>query len=549
MDSSSSPPTAANNPAGISLAPEESPLERHGDQFTRLVWAVVLLGIGCRILRYLLRFPLWGDECMLAENIIVRTPAGLWEPLDNGQVAPVGYTEALWIVTRLCGFNEWSLRFIALVAGIFGVVAMRPFALRLLAPLPAILSLTLLSISYYPVRHAAEVKPYALDLAWSVVLLLLADAWRRDPARYRSFLLLLFLTPLAQFTSFTATFVAGGLCIGLALQALLRRSWSQFLAAALYGIVLTAAFAAIYLSMATSQFEVHGEKMQTYWKDSFPPSPISQPLAWIAWMIGTHAGEMFAYPFGGNFGGSTLTLLLSLVGLFWLARRREWWFLATCAGIFALGYLAAALHRYPYGNTSRLVQHLAPLICIFTGCGIASLIELSKSVKRRTSLAYFTVALLCILTVGSSVRDIIVPYKIPPYDQIHRGMARWFWDPKRDPTDLYCVQSDFGHDFWPGTWHSLYLCYQHIESPRHPLDKPRIRVADLPADRPLNVVVYHEPRNEQKGELWDRWWSEMTARFNHADTIDHRVLIDKVGRSTIYGIYRVYRFEPKPQSR
>lgn len=94
MDSSSSPPTAANNPAGISLATEQSPLKLHGDQFTRLVWAVVLLGIGCRLLRYLLRFPLWGDECMLAENIIVRTPAGLWEPLDNGQVAPVGYTEA-----------------------------------------------------------------------------------------------------------------------------------------------------------------------------------------------------------------------------------------------------------------------------------------------------------------------------------------------------------------------------------------------------------------------------------------------------------------------
>ena len=50
---------------------------------SRLITLALLLGVGTRVLRYLLRFPLWGDECMLAENFITRTPLGLLQPFDN----------------------------------------------------------------------------------------------------------------------------------------------------------------------------------------------------------------------------------------------------------------------------------------------------------------------------------------------------------------------------------------------------------------------------------------------------------------------------------
>ena len=508
----------------------------------RIAWFFVILGISLRLLRYLLRFPLWGDECMLAENLITHTPTELLSPLDNGQVAPVGFTEALWVMTRLFGFNEWSLRFLSFLGGMGGLIVIYRFAFRLLPPLPALFTVALLAISYYPIRHSAEVKPYAFDLAWSVILLALSERWIATDGK-SWFTSLLFLTPLALLTSFTATFVAGGICIGLGIQSLLRRSTSQLLLAGLYGLILSLSFIGIYYFLANGQFTSHGSKMQNYWKASFPP-PLTHPLDWITWMIGTHAGEMFAYPFGGNFGGSTLTTLLCLLGLIWLWRNQQFWFLGACFGTFGLGYIAASLQRYPYGDTARLVQHLAPFICLLAAAGITWLIELPQTLARRNSFTRLILSMFLLIGIVFAIRDVIVPYKLK-YDYVHRGMARWFWDPKRDPTDLYCVRSDFGHDFWPGTWHSIYLCYQHIESPGHPLDKPRIRVPDLPADHPANVVVYHEPGNEQKGELWDQWWLEMTARFDHVGTDDHRVLVDRVGRSTIYGIYRVYRFVPK----
>src|SRR5262249_34107226 len=164
------------------------------------------------LVRYLLRFPLWGDECMLAENLLTRTAAGLLAPLDNAQVAPVGFMEAVWCVTKLVGFNEWTLRFVPLAASIVGLVAFRQLSFRLLPPRAAVSAVAFLATGYFPIRHASEIKSYALDLAWAVLLLMAADKWRRDPERLRWLIVLAVLTPLAQISSFTATFVAGGIC-------------------------------------------------------------------------------------------------------------------------------------------------------------------------------------------------------------------------------------------------------------------------------------------------------------------------------------------------
>ncbi|MCA9096209.1 MAG: glycosyltransferase family 39 protein, partial [Planctomycetaceae bacterium] len=369
---------------------------------SRLITLALLLGVGTRVLRYLLRFPLWGDECMLAENFITRTPLGLLQPLDNGQVAPIGFTETLWCMTRLFGFNEWSLRFVSLAAGVAALFAMRCFALRALSPLSALFAIALLASSYYPIRHAAEVKPYALDLFWCIGLLALADTCRRNPGKIRPLVLLALVTPLAQFTSFTATFVAGGICIGLATQALLRKSSSQLLAAVIYGLVLTAAFALLFFLNASSQFSVHAGHMQHYWQNSFPPSPFNQPFQWLIWMLETHTGLMFAYPLGSQSGGSTLTFILVIVGVLRLRQHRDWWFLSTTLGIFGLSYLAGTLHRYPYGDTTRLVQHLAPLICILAGSGIASLIETANAIRWQQTLAKAAFTAMCLIIVGSS---------------------------------------------------------------------------------------------------------------------------------------------------
>src|SRR6185436_4942727 len=58
------------------------PWERH---ITTATWLFVALGIALRLIRYLLHFPLWGDETMAAANFLDRGYADLLKPLDYGQ--------------------------------------------------------------------------------------------------------------------------------------------------------------------------------------------------------------------------------------------------------------------------------------------------------------------------------------------------------------------------------------------------------------------------------------------------------------------------------
>ena len=68
-----------------------------------------------------------------------------------------------------------------------------------------------------------------------------------------------------------------------------------------------------------------------------------------------------------------------------LYRQQRKSLLCMFAGVFALGFAAAAVHRYPYGANSRLVQYLAPIICLLAGLGFA--IILAKLRLRSLAVA------------------------------------------------------------------------------------------------------------------------------------------------------------------
>ena len=52
-------------------------------------WLVVVFLIAWRLLRYLLQFPVWGDEAMLCLNFLDHGYHALTRTLEHGQVAPL----------------------------------------------------------------------------------------------------------------------------------------------------------------------------------------------------------------------------------------------------------------------------------------------------------------------------------------------------------------------------------------------------------------------------------------------------------------------------
>jgi len=393
------------------------PLSGDQQRWTRSVtmWTLVALAVGVawRTVRYLLQFPVWGDEAFICLNFPEQTFMGLTEQLRHKQVAPLLFLWSELATFKLLGGSELAVRLMPFLAGVASLFLFWQICRASLPPLATALACAFLAVSYFPVRHSCEAKPYAFDLFMPLILMAPAFMWLRRPEQTRWLTVLAILTPLAIFGSYPAVFVGGSLSL-----ALLPAVWSRpdarvRLLYVAYNVLLAAAFLGHYFWVGRAQVGPPQSEVsdfyQKYWQDAFPPhAPL--PLAW--WLVKAHAGDMLGYPIGGGNFGSTLTLLLCLAGAWAVWQTRNGPLLLMCLLPFVLSCAAAFLHCYPYGTTPRLSQHLAPAICMLAGCGLAAIVGRLRSqggMQARAVSATFLI-LVAVGLVGL-VRDLRQPFK------------------------------------------------------------------------------------------------------------------------------------------
>jgi hypothetical protein len=515
------------------------------DCAVRLAAAFVAVGIALRVARYVLCFPLWGDEAMLAVNFLDRGYGELLQPLDHLQVAPPLF---LWIertVVKWLGFSEYALRLFPTLCSVAALVGFAHLARNVLRGLPLVAAVAMLSVAYYPIRHGAEVKPYASDLLAAVVLLNLAwrglDCERLGGALCR----LAACVPLIVVGSYPSVFVAGGVSLSLlpaVWRSAARRTWAAYVA---YHMALGGAFAALYwgvIDRAYAQSYYGG--VGAYWRDAFPP--LTELARLPLWLLETHTSHMFAYPVGGERGASVLTTLAFLLGAWtvWRSGRRR--LLALCLWPFALALAAAALRRYPYGGSARFMLYLAPSICLLAGLGAAEAATRLRRPRWQRAAAMALLATYLVIAGGMLLRDLARPYKTPA-DQVRREFARWFWRDMARGAELVCVGTDLKRDLFGGSWERMspeYLCLQRTYSPRH-------RAGAAPqwqrvsATHPLRCVVHRAEGAKYNRQALRQWLDEMQQRY---DLVGHTDLAVNAGMEPIYAHhYEVFEFVPKGQ--
>src|SRR4051812_46317535 len=82
----------------------------------RWTLALVLVGVLWRTVRYLLRFPVWGDEAFSCLNLASRDYLGLLRPLEFKQVAPLLFWWGERTAYHLLGTSELALRLLPFLA-------------------------------------------------------------------------------------------------------------------------------------------------------------------------------------------------------------------------------------------------------------------------------------------------------------------------------------------------------------------------------------------------------------------------------------------------
>jgi hypothetical protein len=469
---------------------------RYERRHEMLTWGFVALGVALRLFRYGRNFPLWGDESFVAVNFIARGYRDLLQPLEYGQICPVLF---LWIerfAVNHLGFSEWSLRLFPLICGVASVWLFRHVAVAVVQGLPLLLAVAIFAVSFHPIRHAAEVKPYASDLLVALVLLAIAFRWRRTPDGALWLWLLVAAAPLAIGLSHPALFIAVGISLGLVIPVWKERRssiWAPFLA---YQLTVAGTFLGLYALSTRFQEQLALKGLRTYWAASFPPLDSLPHL--IRWLVAVHTGTMFAYPGGGRGGQSAATFLAVVAGAAWLWRRGRRGVVMMLLAPFALALGAAVLRRYPYGVEARQMQFVAPAICLLAGLGAAWALQALPWRRVRRGLAGAVVLGLAGFALAALAGDLVRPYRFA-YDQQTREFARRFWPALAREADVACLCADFGVDD-RDSHHlrtALYLCNQWIYSPPRRVGAAASpRQALLSPRWPLRCVLYSETRAE-----------------------------------------------------
>jgi hypothetical protein len=426
--------------------------------------ATITIGVAWRLVRYFGGFPIWGDEAMLLLNLLDRDYAGLTQHLRYNQVAPLFF---LWLEkTSLLVFgpSEWSLHLVPFLAGLAALWIFWRTCRASFSSLIAGFAVAILAVSYYPVRHSCEVKPYAFDLLYAVMFAWLALGHLRHPQTSRWLIGLAAVTPIAVFSSYTSVFVGGAVSIVL-LPRIWHATWTQWSLYLIFNITLCGSFLLHLLMVGHEQTDAETAQrthdfLRNYWKDAFPPESL---LDWPLWLIKVHTGNMLAYPLGANHGGSTLTFLLVTLGSIALWRQRQRSLLALCWLPFALNLVAAILGKYPFGDSARITLHLAPFICIMMAHGLAQIVDRIRAPvwQKRVQRAIFAILFGC-GAVGVA-RDLAKPYKTE-HDRDVRRLVR---DLRRQVADgepvVLCHERDarliaeFVWYFRTQTWHLEWL--------------------------------------------------------------------------------------------
>jgi hypothetical protein len=384
---------------------------RSGDAW---LWALVALGIGLRLLHVLRDPPLWHDEAALVLNAVSLDVPKCFGKLLHHEAAPPLFLVLERLTLMALGDSELALRLPGMLVGCGSLVLFarladricggRPPGLPEIRPgleawahkshWPGGLAVGLFAISDRLIWHAAEAKPYAVDVFLAVFI-----AWgylrtREWPLRIQCAIWLPIL-PIAEWLSVPGCFLAGGLLLAL-LPVAWRSRWPDRVAYIVLGLAVVVSFAALAVGPAKAQQD---RAMTGCWVHHF--ADWSRPATVPVWAA-VSTTEVLRYalmPFG------QVLLPVALVGAIRLGRR-DGRLLTVLLAPLGLALVAALVGKYPYGG-ARVSAFAAPALILLVAAGTPACCDW---LCRRSRFAPLLLAAAFGLPLAQTAYRAVVPW-------------------------------------------------------------------------------------------------------------------------------------------
>lgn len=373
-----------------------------------LMIAICALGVVLRLWRYAANRSLWFDEALLALNIVHRSFAGLLQPLDNNQGAPIAFLFSEKALINLFGNKDYVLRLFPLAAGIAAIFLMWKVLEEYVGGVGAKIALLLFAVSEPLIYYASEVKQYCSDVL--ACLWLLALAPRLFDTRTSPTPIVLFgvVAGILVWFSHPAIFVISAIFAVLFWDALLRRDaqesrWRRLSWIGAAALLPASSF--LLLFVASLRFIAKNSALLNYWEGAFMPLPAWQNVIWFLKAWYSLLNNLVGLPLLA----SCLATILVVLGCRSLLARR-WQLIAVLVTPLVIALAASGLHKYPFSG--RLMLFSVPILLLI----IAEGIEWLRSVigKMDAGLAPGVTTGLAVFILYAPVSVAVVNFLHPP---------------------------------------------------------------------------------------------------------------------------------------
>lgn len=495
-----------------------------------LCYAIIVLGAAWRLFGFLRMRSLWLDECMLGVNLAQRDYAGLLQPLDYTQGAPIGFILFNKLLVNSFGFHEWTLRATSLLAGIALLVLFVRFVFKILPSYVAVPIGLLMAFSNSFVYYSNEFKPYIIDALLAFMLIKCSyDCLLKGYTR-RRLALIAALCVIGSWFSWTMLFMSAGVLPYLLVNSIIAArkqnpaaAWfalerKSLLIAAIGLLSLVSFFAQhkLFLSHLSSQrhlFE-YWHKMSAFgpgFKLIMDPLWVWRSLGNVCWhgeTLGMWSQQSCDFVAGALKCASLPTYFLSpllLLLALWCFFRKNPRLFALCMLPLLVTMLAGNFEKYPFGQ--RLILFLVPQLLIAFGYLLESCMQLTRKLcagfssdKTRQLVRGSMLALLYALFINLFAPSWSLAFYQVVYPNGIEEMRPLL-------VDIFAYNAKNGTKprYWGSFWAKTLLDCQMAAQKDLPAKLAGIEYADkVPGDEPLLVTKQvHEAAVRVSGSAAD----------------------------------------------
>ena len=338
--------------------------------------AVICLGFILRVWVYSKGSAFWLDEAMVFLNIQDRSFAGLLQPLDYNQIAPVGWLFLHKTVLTIFGGSEFVMRMPALLFGLSAITICYHAAKNHMAQYGVFLAVALMALLPIGLQYSVTLKPYIGDIFFTaaIVALTLETLHREHPSP----ILLggLFLAGAAGiFLSFPIVIILASAGFALALKAFMEREFRTLSALFLLGAGWLIIFFYVYSNFHNQPSDVTSWMREDAWASSMAPIPFSS-LSSLIWYP-SRLQNVVAFWFTDE--GSFFAIALFGLGLSSLHASNRTYLAIFLALPVVLALFVSMLGLYPF--SSRLSIYLIPTTIFAMAFGFDHLVRQAKDIQ------------------------------------------------------------------------------------------------------------------------------------------------------------------------